>query len=266
MSEYITGLFANSPLLTYTPPVGFDASTGWVNKPFVDEEPQYVTSAPKASVSFDFCGDQFELSGFLTPAISDNTPPCDFNVTINGVLQHQNDFYSPYNDLPLDHYHVELTFFCPHQGQQASFAGPALVETQGTVFMSQANPYLDTSQIYTLGPWTEKPVYQNYFAMTFPQYTTTDLGSTLAYRFKGVHTQVFGIVGPNCGEYVVTLDGQLQPPHNLYNPVGGDVTVIFFAQELDNDKTHTVTLTNLGKNMTIQAIQYTKLFPYTGGK
>ncbi|KZT54904.1 hypothetical protein CALCODRAFT_499213 [Calocera cornea HHB12733] len=160
MSEYITDLFANSPLLTYTPPVGFDASKGWVNKPFINEEVQYITSAPKASVSFDFYGDQFELSGSLTPPISEGVAPCDFNVTINGKLQPITSFYHPYNGLPLDQYHVVLTFFCPDAGQQADFAGPAFVETQGTTFMSQTNPYLNTSQIHTFGPWKEAQVYQ----------------------------------------------------------------------------------------------------------
>jgi len=266
MSEYLTGLFANSPLLTYSPPVGFDQSTGWVNKPFVGDEPQYVTSAPKASVSFDFYGDQFELSGSLTPPIQGDTPPCDFTVSINGVVQNQTDFYNPYNNLPLDLYHVELTFFCGKPGQQADFAGPAFVETQGTTYMSQTDPYLNSSQIHTYGPWTEEQVFQEYFFMTFPQYTTTTFGSTLTYKFKGVHTQVYGAVGPNGGDYLVTLDGIPQPAKSTYNPVGGDVTVIYFAQELDKDKTHTVTLTNFGKNLTIQAIQYTELFPYTGDK
>ncbi|KZT54905.1 hypothetical protein CALCODRAFT_499215 [Calocera cornea HHB12733] len=102
--------------------------------------------------------------------------------------------------------------------------------------------------------------------MTFPQYTTSTFGSTLSYSFKGVHTQMYGAVGPSGGEYVVTLDGVPQKALSSYNHVAGNDVVLWFAQELNNDKTHTVTITNLGGKLEIQAIQYTELFPYTSDK
>ncbi|EJU01420.1 hypothetical protein DACRYDRAFT_16125 [Dacryopinax primogenitus] len=248
MSQYVTNLFANSPLLTYSPPVGQNLSTGWMNIPFVDVEPQYVTSLPKASVSFDFYGDQFELSGMLTAFAAGDAPPCDFNVSINGVLQNETSYYHPYNDLPLGEHHVEVTFFCPQEGQEVAFTGPAFVETQGKI-LKQSNPYLNISQISTLGEWTVTPTFQ---------YTTTSLLSTLVYSFKGVHTQIFGAVGPTSGPYLVTLDAIPQPLRTAYNPVAGPTTVLWFAQELE-EKEHTVTITNFGKNLTVQAIQYTDL-------
>ncbi|EJU01417.1 hypothetical protein DACRYDRAFT_116584 [Dacryopinax primogenitus] len=247
------------PLCPKLSQLGSDLSKGWVSIPWLPIQPQYATSAPKASVSFDFYGDQFELGGYLT-ALGGNGPDCGFNISINGKLQDVPDLYTPFNNLPLGQQHVELTLFCPEEGQEAAFVGPAFIETQETKYTNQVFSYWNTSQIRTIGEWTEAPTFQDFFYMTLPQYTTTSLHSTLAYSFKGVHTVVFGAVGPTGGQYLVTLDNIPQPMRTSYNSVAGPTTVLFFAQELDPEKEHTVTITNFGDNLTVQAIQNTEVY------
>ncbi|KZT54901.1 hypothetical protein CALCODRAFT_519051 [Calocera cornea HHB12733] len=260
MSGYLTVVAANSPLLTYDPPVGANALTGWVSEPVPGQDAvQYVTSASKASVSFDFYGTEFSLSGYLNA--TSESPPCDFNVTINDQLQNITSLYHKFDKLPLEQYHVELALFCPQSGQQAVFTGPAFYETQGTWEMDQIDPYINASQVQTTGIWQEEVVFQEYFSTNITQFTTASPGSSLTYSFKGVHTVIYGAVGPSGGDYMVTLDGVSQLEYSTFDTVGHDAVVLFFAQQLNNDKTHSVLVTTLGGELVLQAIQYTELLP-----
>jgi len=255
MAYYIALVGANSPLFTYTPAVGFDPSHNWVTTYLDTASPilYYYTSAPTASVSFDFYGDEFEL-------IAPGEPGCAYNITINGALQtegfHDSFYLSP------GQYHVELDVLCA-AGQSMNFEGVIFEETQDAASLQDQTVYLTPKDIHTVGQWQKEDVYSQYFLMPFTQYQTHTWGSTLEYTFKGVQTEIVGSVGPDGSDFIVTLDGKPTKVYSTYNPVQGDDVTLWEEQYLDNSKTHIVTLTNLGSNLTVLNVNYEVLVPST---
>jgi len=253
MGLYAELVGADSPFFTYYPDVGFNPSSNWVTTYLPTTEPilYYSTSAPVASVQFDFYGDGFEL-------IAPGEPGCPYTISINGEFQTQT-FHETFT-LPLGEYHVELDVACT-AGESMAFEGVIFDESQGPADLIDDTVYLTPKNILAVGQWQEKYVYSEYFLMNFTQYQSHTYGSTLAYSFKGVQTTIVGSVGPDGGEFIVTLDGKASKTLSTYRPVYDDDVTLWFAHLLDNDAEHFVTLTNLGKNLTILTLNYDVLVP-----
>ncbi|KZO97755.1 hypothetical protein CALVIDRAFT_59756 [Calocera viscosa TUFC12733] len=257
MGYYTALVTADSPLITYYPGVGFDPSQYWVTTYIPTTYPllYYSTSASVASVEFDFYGDEFGLS-------APGEPGCDYTISINGAFQNQS-FHESF-DLPLGQYHVELDVSCS-EGQSMAFEGVIFAENQGPDDLEDETVYLTPENINAVGHWKETFVYSEYFLMNFTQYQTLTPGSTLSYTFQGVQTEIVGSVGPDGGNFYVTLDGQRSKTLTAYRPVYDDDVTLWVEQFLNEGETHTLTVTNLGRNLTILQMNYDVLVPSTGG-
>ncbi|KZT50487.1 hypothetical protein CALCODRAFT_184542 [Calocera cornea HHB12733] len=96
--------------------------------------------------------------------------------------------------------------------------------------------------------------------MNFTQYQTHTPGSTLAYIFKGVQTEIVGSVGPSGGNFLIEINGNTKTL-SAHRPVVDDDVTLWVAEYLNNYEQYAVSITNLGKNLTILQLNYDVLVP-----
>jgi lysophospholipase L1-like esterase len=76
-------------------------------------------------------------------------------------------------------------------------------------------------------------------------WTAHEPGSRISFKFKGRVAQLYDLVGPNCGQVVISLDGQTRPKpvprFDSYCTYFRTAT-LWLADGVDADKVHTVTI------------------------